>query len=79
MTEIILSGYEGQLLFIDIPRWVNWIAQDNSGAWWGYSVEPLRNDLGWYENEVGEYLQLAVTEPLNWEDSLSRVKNGKII
>ena len=79
MTEIILSGYEGQLLSIDIPRWVNWIAQDNSGAWWGYSVEPLRNDHGWYENEVGEYVQLAVTEPLNWANSLSKVKNGKII
>lgn len=79
MTEITLSGYENLLLSIDIPRWVNWIAQDNSGAWWGYSVEPLRYDHGWYENEVGEYLQLAVTEPLNWANSLSKVKNGKII
>ena len=35
-----------------IPDWVRWIAQDSSGAWWGYAVEPLRNDTGWYENEV---------------------------
>lgn len=79
MTEIVLSDLEGQLLSIDILRWVNWIAQDKSGAWWGYSVELLRSYQGWHENEVGEYLQLAVTEPLNWANLLSKVKNGKII
>ena len=63
-------------LAFDIPDWVNWIAQDESGAWWGYSVEPLRNDRGWYEYEVGEYLQLGVSEPVNWTDSLCRVKTG---
>ena len=63
-------------LAFDIPDWVNWIAQDESGAWWGYSVEPLRNDRGWYENEVGEYLQLGDSEPVNWTDSLRRVKTG---
>ena len=36
-----------------IPAGVRWIAQDSSGAWWGYSVEPLRHDSGWYENEAG--------------------------
>jgi len=35
-----------------IPAGVRWIAQDSSGAWWGYSVEPLRHDSGWYENEA---------------------------
>ena len=33
----------------EIPDWVRWVAQDGSGVWWGYSVEPLRNDNGWYE------------------------------
>ena len=55
-----------------IPEWVRWIAQDSSGAWWGYSVEPLRNDKGWYENEVGDYISLGSTEPGDWENSLQR-------
>lgn len=53
-----------------IPSWVRWIAQDSSGVWWGYSVEPLRHDNGWYENEVGEYVRLGTTPPENWETSL---------
>ena len=63
---------DNETLPFNIPGWVNWIAQDESGFWWGYSVEPLRNDHGWYENEVGEYLRLGVTEPVNWTHSLLR-------
>lgn len=55
-----------------IPTWVRWIAQDSSGSWWGYSVEPLRNDSGWYENEVGRYIQLGKTDPDNWQNSLRK-------
>ena len=62
-----------QKLPFEIPEWVNWIAQDESGAWWGYSVEPLRNDRGWYENEVGQNLYLGEAEPINWTRSLRRV------
>ena len=62
-----------QKLPFEIPAWVNWIAQDESGARWGYSVEPLRNDRGWYENEVGQNLYLGVAEPINWTRSLRRV------
>ncbi len=60
-----------------IPDWVNWIAQDASGEWWGYSVEPLRNDTGWYENEVGRYVKLGKTKSLQWPDSLQAVKHRK--
>ena len=73
MTDEKLKATAERLLPFDIPGWVNWVAQDESGAWWGYSVEPLRNDRGWYENEVGEYLYLGATEPINWTGSLSRV------
>jgi len=58
----------------DVPDWVCWLAQDQNGAWWGYSAEPLRNDTGWYENEVGDYIRLAVTESHNWKSSLTRIK-----
>jgi len=57
-----------------IPDWVTWIAQDSSGIWWGYSVEPLRYDTGWYENEAGNYMKLGVTVPDNWESSMLRIK-----
>ena len=58
---------------IEIPDWVNWIAQDSNGVWWGYSVEPLRNDNGWYENEVGKYVRLGKDNSEGWKESLSRI------
>ena len=61
----------------ELPDWVLWVAQDSSGIWWGYSVEPLRNDSGWYENEVGDYVELGSTLPDNWQDSLSQVRAVK--
>lgn len=58
------------------PAWVNWVAQDENGSWWGFSVEPLQYDQGWYENEVGSYILLKKTEPnKNWQHSLHRIKN----
>jgi hypothetical protein len=59
--------------YFSIPSWVRWIAQDSSGVWWGYSVEPLRHDSGWYENEVGEYVRLGITVPDDWESSLTKL------
>ena len=57
-----------------IPDWVNWIAQDADGAWWGYSVEPLQFDRGWYENEVGERIKLTHGKANTaWQDSLQKV------
>lgn len=60
---------------VELPRpgWVKWIAQDRSGTWWGYSVEPLRNDSGWYENEVGDCIRLGHSAPFGWEQSLLSV------
>lgn len=58
-----------------IPAWVNWIAQDASGAWWGYSVEPLRHETGWYENELGRHVSLGKSAPQDWQQSLQKVGN----
>ena len=56
------------------PEWARWIAQDSSGAWWGYQVEPLQNHIGWYENEVGNIIKLSDDEPNpEWVDSLIKV------
>lgn len=61
------------ILPFSTPDWVCWVAQDSSGVWWGYSAEPLRNDNGWYENEVGDYVQLGSTTADDWQHSLQRV------
>jgi hypothetical protein len=63
----------------ELPGWVRWVAQDSSGMWWGYSVEPLRNDSGWYENEVGDYIELGSTKPDDWQDSLSQIRVKKSV
>lgn len=62
-------------LFTDTPGWVRWIAQDSDGAWWGYSVEPHRNDHGWYENEVGEHIRLGDSIVNNWQSSLQKISD----
>lgn len=61
---------------VNIPGWVNWVAQDEDGAWWGYSVEPLQQHSGWYENEVGEAVLIIKDKPNpGWKNTLSRVIN----
>jgi len=56
-----------------LPAWVNWLAQDANGVWWGYEVEPLQHHQGWYENELGRCIKVA-EEPVNpdWKNSLQR-------
>jgi len=56
-----------------VPEQFRWIAQDSDGVWWGYTAEPHRHDIGWYENEVGETQRLGRTEPGGWEQSLTRI------
>ena len=60
--------------FKNLPDWINWIAQDEDGSWWGYSVEPLQQHSGWYENEVGRCLKLIKTDANpDWQSSLIRI------
>ena len=57
-----------------IPEWVNWAAQDSNGNWWGYEIEPLRHENGWYENELGRYVLIATrTENDNWRNNLIKI------
>lgn len=58
---------------LDIPHWVNWLAQDADGSWWGYEVEPLQHHSGWYENEVGRNIKLySESANANWQQSLQK-------
>ena len=57
----------------DIPEWVNWLAQDADGTWWGYEIEPLQYHNGWYENELGRRHKIG-KYPANpdWQASLRK-------
>lgn len=68
------QGGSGLYLPFDVPSHIQWVAQDQDGKWWGYTVEPLRNDTGWYENEVGEHVLLGHTEAGDWEESLVKIR-----
>ncbi len=60
----------------NVPKWVRFIAQDSDGSWWGYSVEPLQNHRGWYENELGENIKLVMGEPsTNWQQNLFKYES----
>ncbi|WP_455220322.1 hypothetical protein [Kaarinaea lacus] len=62
---------------LDLPDWVAWIAQDADGIWWGYEVEPLRHDNGWYENEVGRNVKILSTETCHdWQETLIKVQRS---
>lgn len=59
----------------ELPDWVQWIAQDADGAWWGYEVEPLQHDQGWYENEVGRNIKLLSADAnAKWRSTLKQVQ-----
>jgi len=57
------------------PGWVNWLAQDADGTWWGFEVEPLQHDTGWYENEIGRYIKIesGACNP-DWRDTLRKIE-----
>jgi len=57
-----------------LPDWGHWLAQDADGAWWVYEVEPLEYHRGWYENELGRRLKVAVgSANPEWRKTLGRV------
>ena len=59
-----------------LPDWVNWLAQDADGVWWGFEATPNEQHNGWYENEVGRYVRLQQDAPNeNWQDSLRRIES----
>jgi len=56
-----------------LPEWCLWIAQDGDGAWWAYKAEPLQNNRGWYENEIGIHVKLGQgAANSDWETRLIR-------
>lgn len=59
---------------LDLPTWVQWLAQDANGSWWGYEAEPHQHDSGWYENEIGRHIRLFDDKPCrDWQKKLLKV------
>ena len=57
------------------PAWVQWLAQDADGTWWGYSATPNEADYGWYENEIGDCVRVCADAPNpEWRATLRRVR-----
>ena len=68
------SKNKHQLPLTELPEWVMWLAQDEDGAWWVYSVEPLEFSHGWYENEVGMRKKIKQSAPNpDWKNALIKV------
>ena len=62
-------------ILANAPSWVEWVAQDADGTWWGFEVEPLLHDTGWYENEVGRNVRLASDQARDcWRESLRQAR-----
>lgn len=58
-----------------LPGWVAWVAQDADGTWWGFEIEPLPHDSGWYENEVGRCIRIERTAlDTDWRSTLERLR-----
>ena len=63
--------------FNHLPDWVQFIAQDGDGQWWGYEAEPNQSHNGWYENEVGRVIRLESDAPNpDWRNALLQVKES---
>lgn len=59
-----------------IPEWALWLAQDSDGSWWAYQAEPLQNNRGWYENEIGVYRKLLDgIVPADWTEQLYKIES----
>lgn len=79
MTKTITNLPQAQLTKMiknsfTLPSWVNYLAQDENGQWWGYEAEPNQAHNGWYENEVGEILKLELGLcNTDWQQSLIKL------
>lgn len=53
----------------DAPKWAQWLAQDEDGAWWWYEGQPIAFNNGWcpIKGADGD-VQLAQVK--NWRETL---------
>ncbi len=61
----------------DVPEWVNWIAMDEDGEWYGYKNKPDKKEHVWSIHNHNDNVAFYITTSKgssNWENSLWKVK-----
>ncbi len=56
---------------VEIPDWVNWIAQDADGMWYGYAVPPIKRDDDWDSVSMVDLARGPI--PKDWTQELYEV------
>lgn len=56
----------------EVPDWVNWIAQDEDGDWYGYGNKPQNVSYGAWGAGKGGTTKLSFQNS-NWKDTLRKV------
>jgi len=57
----------------DVPKWCNWIAVDDDGRCWTYSIKPERGviEFMWWPQQHGRWGKLYEGKPpKNWKEEL---------
>lgn len=54
---------------------LNWIAQDESGVWWGFENQPVQGLNGWIDEQEGAKILLKQEMESNqyWRDTLQKL------
>lgn len=61
-------------LQVDLPDWMNWIAQNADGTWAGYAEEPKVNRREWRcEGARSETIAFGFKPNLAWRTTLKRI------
>jgi len=63
---------------VQVPEWVNWIAQDKDGSWWAYAAKPSEVDaFNWWASPPetrNRRMIIAIGPTKDWRKSLKRIK-----
>ena len=51
-----------------LPSWINYVAMDKYGDWWGYEKKPIKNKYQW-SAKTGDCTRIEV-ESTQWEKTL---------
>jgi len=74
LLERIELHKSGQASKATVSRKLNWIAQDETGIWWGFEHEPVIGDKGWENQQNGMKILLKEEASSDtWKESLQKL------
>lgn len=74
LLERIEQLKSGKVATATVSRKLNWIAQNSTGVWWGFEIEPVLGADDWENQNNGMKIMLkeeASNE--NWKDTLQKL------